>query len=61
MFKLIIEYNNGCIEEHIFNTKEEVENEVAFKWTEEATFSVGVVDPEISFLVFWEDRFDFGW
>lgn len=61
MFKLIIEYDNGCIEEHIFDTKEEVENEVNFKWTEDAEFSVGVVDPEISFLVYWEDRFDFGW
>ena len=59
MYKLIIEYNNGCIEEHIFDTKEEVENEVNFKWTEAAEFSVGLTEP--AFLVFWEDRFDFGW
>lgn len=59
MYKLIIEYNNGYIEEHTFNTKEEVENEGNLKWTEDAQFSIGLVDPP--FLVYWEDRFDFGW
>lgn len=59
MYKLIIEFESGCIEEHIFDTKEEVEEEVEFQWTEDATFSVGLVDP--LFLVFWEDRFNFGW
>lgn len=59
MYKLIIEFENGCIEEHIFDTKEEVEEEVEFQWTEDATFSIGRVDSP--FLVFWEDRFDFGW
>ena len=59
MYKLIIEFENGCIEEHIFNTKEEVEEEVEFQWAEVIDFYIGTTDSP--FFVFWEDRFDFGW
>ena len=59
MYRLVIEFDNGCIEEHFFETKEEVENEVDFQWTEEADFSIGCTG--FPFLIFWEDRYEFGW
>ena len=59
MFELIIEFDDGRIEKHFFDTKEEVEMEVEFQWTEEADFSIGLTDSHM--CCFWEDRFDFGW
>lgn len=59
MYRLVIEFDNGCIEHYFFKTKEEVEEEVNFRWTEDADFLIGL--PLFSFLIFWEDRFEFGW
>ena len=59
MFELIIEFDDGRIEKHFFDTKEEVEMEVEFQWTEDADFSIGLTDCQM--FCFWEDRFDFGW
>ena len=59
MYKLNIIYSNGCIEKYEFDTKEEVEEEVFFKWTEEAEFLVSRAGCDV--FCFWEDRYDFNW
>lgn len=59
MYKLVIEFNDGRIEEHFFKTKEEVEEEVFFQWDEDVVFSIGRTD--FPGLIYWVDRFSFGW